>query len=151
MNTSLFAHLIDRYNALSYTHHYIFGFTAEGIVYMVVTTSEVLPFVLMIDKASRGQGYSLRFKPTKTQKTYLLSMGATPLCSKKFIDEMVADSKYNYGEIFEKLVTEKYGQVWHKDTVKFTDDGDLTVDEISYQIKYEKATFVNEKFLAKFA
>ena len=150
MNTSLFNHLIDRYNELSYTHNYIFGFTVDGTVYMVNTTSEILPYILMLDKASRGQGYSLRFKPTKAQKTMLL-MGATVLCSKKFFDETVATSKYNNGEIFEKMVTECYGQKWHKDTVPFTLDGDLTVNGVAYQIKFEKATFTNEKFLAKFA
>ena len=47
------------------------------------------------------------------------------------------------------MVTEAYGQEWKKDNVPFTDDGDLTVDDVAYQIKYEKATFTNEKSLTK--
>ena len=150
MNTTMFEYLIAEYNRLAYTHDYIYGFEYKGVVYAVKTTDVVMPYVLKLDKASRGQGYSLRFKPTKAQKTMLL-MGATVLCSKKFFDETVATSKYNNGEIFEKMVTEYYGQKWHKDTVPFTLDGDLTVDGVAYQIKFEKATFTNEKFLAKFA
>jgi hypothetical protein len=50
--------------------------------------------------------------------------------------------------VFEKLVTEYYGQQWTKDNVPFTEDGDLTVDGIAYQIKYDRATFCNEKSLA---
>ena len=53
-------------------------------------------------------------------------------------------SKYNKGEVFEMLVTQHYGQTWVKDNVPFTEDGDLTVDGIAYQIKFEKATFINE-------
>ena len=63
---------------------------------------------------------------------------------------MFEESKYNRGEIFEKLVTEFYGQKWEKDNVPFTDDGDLTVNGIAYQIKFQKATFTSEKQLARF-
>ena len=46
-------------------------------------------------------------------------------------------------------MTESFGQVWEKDNVPFTEDGDLTVNGIAYQIKFEKATFTNEKTLAR--
>lgn len=151
MNTTLFFSMIDKYNTLSYTHDYIFGFTFKGNVYMVETDKSVLPFVLKLDKASRGQGYSIRFKPTTEQKMFLLSHGyATLLCSKAFFEETTAKSKYNKGEIFEKMVTESFGLEWKKDNVPFTDGGDIVVNHIAYQIKFEKATFTNEKFLARF-
>ena len=148
-NTILFNTLINRYNELSYTHEYIFGFNFKGNLYMVNATSEILPYVLKLDKASRGQGYSIRFSPNTEQKLLLIAQGATVLCSKMYFDSVVANSKYNKGEIFEQMVTEFYGQEWTKDNVPFTDDGDLTVDGVAYQIKYEKATFTNEKTLAK--
>lgn len=148
MNTILLATMISRYNELSFTHNYIFGFIIKNVVYMVNTTAETLPYILKLDSASRGQGYSLRFKPTKEQKALLLSKGAIALCSKEFFESLVANSKYNRGEIFEKLVTEYFHQTWKKDNVPFTDDGDLTVDGIAYQIKFEKATFTNEKALS---
>jgi len=78
-----------------------------------------------------------------------MSMGAKVLCSEKFFDELASESKYNKGEIFEKLVTELNGQEWEKDNIPFTDDGDLTVDGIAYQIKFEKASFINEKQIAR--
>ena len=46
-------------------------------------------------------------------------------------------------------MTESYGQTWTKDNVPFTAGGDIEVDGIAYQIKYEKATFTNEKTLAR--
>ena len=47
------------------------------------------------------------------------------------------------------MMTEKAGQTWIKDSTPFTIDGDLTVDGTAYQIKFENATFTNEKTLAR--
>ena len=148
-NTTLFQSMIDRYNELSYTHDYIYGFYYKNVVYMVKTTSDIMPYILKLDKASRGAGYSLRFSPTIAQKTLLLTEGATAICSKKFFDETVKNSKYNKGEIFEQFIAKMYNQTWEKDNVPFTEDGDITINGYSYQIKFEKATFTNEKTLAR--
>lgn len=147
-NTALYLNMIDRYNALAYTHDYIFGFHFAGNIYMAYADSSMLPALLTLDKASRGQGMALRFNPNKGVKVALMP-NATLLCSKDFFDSELENSKYNKGELFEKMVTEYYGQEWHKDNVPFTDAGDLDVDDMSYQIKFEKATFTNEKILMK--
>lgn len=147
MNTALFVDMVRKYNKHAFTHNYIFGFAYKGNVYMAHADADMLLSILKLDKASRGAGYALRFCPTNAIKVALLT-NATLLCSKAFFEETVADSIYNKGEIFEKMVTEFYGQAWEKDNVPFTEDGDLTVDGIAYQIKFEKATFCNEKSLA---
>ncbi len=148
-NVELFKAMLDKYNKLSYTHNYIFGFSYKGNVYAVVTTSEILPFIMTLDKGSREQGYSLRFNPTNAQKIFLLSKGAELVCSTEYFNTLVEDSKYNRGEIFEKCVTERAGQVWQKDNLPFNRGGDLTIGQTSFQIKFEKATFTNEKTLAR--
>ena len=141
-------YLIDNYNALSFTHNYIFGFEYKKTIYYGYFTSEILPYVLTVDTASRGCGKCLKFKPTTAQKVLMLT-DCKILCSANYFEEIAANSKYNRGEIFEKLVTEKHGQEWKKDNVPFTVDGDLTVDGIAYQIKFNKASFINEKTLAR--
>lgn len=146
-NTALHMNLIDRYNNVAFTPEYIWGFEYKGNIYMAITDHSVMPFVTCLDKASRGAGYALRFCPNAQQKLALMP-NAELLCSKKFFEETVAASKYNKGEIFEKMVTEYFGQVWVKDNVPFTEDGDITVDGIAYQIKFQKATFCNEKSIA---
>jgi len=146
-NTALFATMINRYNEVAFTHNYIWGFIYKHNVYMAITTSEVMPLVCKLDKASRGAGYALRFCPTADQKLVLMP-SATLLCSEDFFNEQVAESKYNNGEIFEKMVTEYFGQVWVKDNIPFTEAGDIETDGVAYQIKYQKATFCNEKSLA---
>ena len=133
-NTTMFRKLISDYDSLAYTHHYIFGFAADGVVYAATTLNDVLPYV---------------FKPTKAQKNFLKTCDLFPLCSADFFADEVKSSKYNAGEIFEKMVTEHFGQVWEKDNVPFTEGGDIEIDGIAYQIKFEKAPFTNEKTLKK--
>lgn len=147
MNTTTFKSLIDRYNALAYTHEYIWGFEYKGNIYMTFTNAEVMPYVCKLDKASRGAGYALRFCPTVEQKLLLMA-GAKVICSKAYFEAEFASCKYNRGEVFEKLVTERFGQVWVKDSVPFTKAGDIVLDGTHYQIKYQQATFCNEKSLA---
>ena len=151
MNIALMRSMIDRYTATAFAHNYIFGFAFLGNIYTVCTDGSVLPYIMKLDRASRGQGMALRFKPDRNQKAFLLSMGAKVLCSVEYFESVFADCKYNRGEVFEKMVTESYGQEWVKDNVPYTMDGDITVKGIAYQIKFEKATFTNEKALASLA
>lgn len=142
--------LQEFYHSHAYTDQYILGYTVNGTVYVTIGDSTLVDEVLSLDKASRGQGYALRFKPNRFQKDYLMVNGETfPLCSVDFFNDMVLGSVYNKGEVFEKLVTEYFGQEWTKDNVPYTEAGDITVDGVDYQIKYEKATFTNEKSMNK--
>jgi hypothetical protein len=148
-NLELFKKLVEGYMELAYTGEYLFGFEERGNIYLVKANDNVLAYVCKLEKASRGQGYSLRFKPNKAQRELLKQNGYTILCSARFFEELVKTTKYNKGEVFEKLVTEYFGQEWEKDNVPFTEDGDITVDGIAYQIKYTAATFTNEKTLMR--
>lgn len=147
-NTALLLNMIDRYNALAYTHDYIFGFQYKGNIYMAQADADMLPSILKLDRASRGQGMALRFCPNTDTKLALLPK-AEVLCSTVYFDDMVDTTRYNKGEIFEKLVTERFGQEWTKDHVPFTEAGDVDYKGKSFQVKYEKATFTNEKTLGK--
>ena len=149
-NTSLFKTMIDRYNNAAFTHQYIWGFTYKKNVYMAITDSSYMPFVCKLDKASRGAGYALRFCPNAEQKMLLMTE-AQVLCSEEYLENMFASCDYNRGEVFEKLVTEYYGQTWVKDNIPFTKAGDIEVGGVAYQIKFQKATFCNEKSLANLA
>ena len=146
-NTTLFNHLWNGYNEVAYTHEYILAYTFNKTVYMASVSAEMVASVICLDKASRGAGYAIRFCPNKQQKIALLPYSMV-LCSEKYFSDMVAESVYNKGEIAEKLVTEYFEQEWKKDNVPFTQAGDIEVEGVAYQIKFEKATFCNEKSLA---
>ena len=143
-NNELKATIQAFYNKTAYAHLYIMGFRMSGNICFVVVEATMLDHLTKLDKASRGAGYSLRFKPNKAQKNLMMSLDAKVLCSEKFFDELVEMSKYNRGEVFEKLITEYFGQTWVKDNIPYTEAGDIEVDGIAYQIKFEKATFITE-------
>ena len=107
--------LQDGYNNVAFTDKYILGWTLDHVVYMAICDREIVNRVTCLDRASQGAGFSLRFKPNKRQKMLLMTYKAEAICSEKFFNEIVAESKYNKGEIFEKLVTEKFGLIWEKD------------------------------------
>lgn len=141
----IFDKLLTIYHEKAFTDNYMLAFTFDGVVYVVVVKADKLSQVLSLDKASRGAGYALRFKPNRATKRLMMGWKPEVLCSEDFFKAAVAESKYNKGEIIEKMLTEKAGQTWEKDNVPFTEDGDLTVNGIAYQIKFERATFINEK------
>jgi hypothetical protein len=128
----------------------MFGFADNDIIYCAIATKEILPFVLNLDHASRGCGYSLRFKPTKAQKEILKTCEIFAVCSAKYFEEEFNSMKYNRGEVFEKIITERFGQKWEKDQVPFTKAGDIEINGKPYQIKFEKATFISERGLQNF-
>lgn len=142
--------LISRYEHIAYTHRYVFGFSYGGMIYAY--QSYGIGDNAILDRASSkcGGGYSLRYKPTKKQKETLINAGiARPICSTDYFNGQVVNSKYNRGEIFEKMVTERAGQEWKKDNRKFTESGDLEVNGRTYQVKFEKATYTTEKILER--
>lgn len=139
--------LQDGYNNVAFTDKYILGWTLRHVVYFTICDRELVDRVTCLDKASRGAGYALRFKPNTDQKYMLMANGAKALCSEEYFNTLVCESKYNRGEIFEKLITEYAGQKWEKDNIPFTMAGDIEWSGVAYQIKFEKATFTNEKSL----
>ena len=147
MNTAIYEALVTTYRARAYAHRYIFGYAYKGTIYASYTDASALAYVTKLDRASRGAGYALRFKPDTMQKLYLLAGKTEVICSTEKFDEIVKSSKYNRGEVFEKIITERFGQKWAKDHIPFDKGADLTVNGVDYQIKFEKATFTNEKIL----
>lgn len=147
-NSAILEMMLATYNRLSYTDKYIIGFPYKGVVYYGFITADKLDRFFALGMASRGRGYIIRFIPRNDQKLALLTLAKMePLMSAKYFDTLVSESKYNRGEIFEKLITEKMGQVWEKDSVPFDKAGDIEIDGIPYQIKFASASLASEKTL----
>ena len=132
--------MIRTYRKYSVADSYILGFIVNHMVYMV-EVAEIMPRLLNVEEASRNQGENLRLRIKKAQKAQL--MKKNPICLGA--DSCLVAEKYNKGEIFEKLVTEYYGQTWKKDTVPFYIDGDINVDGRKIQIKLDSATLMSTK------
>ena len=138
------ATMIKHYRSHSAADEYIIGFTNDKMLYFV-RLPEILPRWLNVEEASRNQGQNLRLRIRKKDKTTLLNKGAICLGPSSLLKQ----DKYNKGEIFEKLVTEYYGQEWSKDTVPFWVQGDIKINNIEIQIKLDTATLMNTKQIEK--
>lgn len=136
--------MIRNYRKYSAADGYIIGFTYGGNLYMI-EIDEIMPRFLNVEQASRNQGENLRLRLKKKHKEQL--MKKNPICLGS-ADCLVAD-KYNKGEIFEKLVTEFYGQKWKKDTIPFWVQGDINIFGKEIQIKLDSATLMNTKHVKK--
>lgn len=136
--------MIKTYRQFSAADNYILGFIYEKMLYMV-RVAEIMPRYLNVEEASRNQGENLRLRLKKAHKKQLLKKA--PICLGSA--DCLNDSKYNKGEIFEKLVTEYYGQIWRKDTTPFWVQGDININGEEVQIKLDSATLMNTKQMAK--
>lgn len=135
--------MLKFYTEHAYTDNYIMGFSFKGYIYAIYKHGNDLASMLKVDKASREQGLSLRYRPVKAQKIKML-FDAECVGSMDTLTAIAKAMHINKGEAFEKMITEAHGQTWHKDSLAFTDGADLTADGIDYQIKFEEATFINE-------
>ncbi len=144
--------LATTYTANAYTHDYILTFNVDGFFYAYEThmNADELANVAKLDKASRGNGYSIRFRPTNAEKRTFVRNGAVRLMSTQAFNALYNGHKYNRGETAEMIVTEQmFGQTWEKDSVPFNMGADIYTDEHAYQHKHEGATFCNELQLAR--
>lgn len=136
--------MISKYSQLSAATSYVLGFTFNHILYMVEIPELNDNFFHMEKQSEKnGGGYSLRVRLNKAMKKELVKTGA----EKIGMDTDLKDSKYNKGETFEKIVTEKYGLKWEKDNVPFYVCGDISINGKEIQVKLEGATMCSEKSL----
>ncbi len=138
------ATMIKNYRKFSAADSYIIGFIFDKMLYFV-EMEEIMPRFLNVEEASRNQGDNLRLRLKKAHKASL--MKKSPICLGSA--DLLTESKYNKGEIFEKLVTEYYGQTWEKDTVPFWVQGDINLGGKEVQIKFDSATLMNTKQIKK--
>lgn len=136
--------MIKNYRKYSAADSYIVGFVLNKMLYFV-EMAEIKPRFLNVEVASRNQGENLRLRIKKAQKESL--MKKNPICLGSA--DLLNEEKYNKGEIFERLVTEYYGQEWEKDTIPFWVQGDINVDGREVQIKLDSATLMNTKQIKK--
>ena len=144
--------MIARYNALSAATAYLIGFIWNGIVYYAMS-AHIADDFLKLDRMSskRGGWAKIRVKLNAAARKELVTSGtAKPIGIAA--DLLNSNDKYNKGERFEKLVTEKLtGETWVKESVPFNVAGDIVLNGEQVQIKFDGAELTNEKILMRIA
>ena len=141
--------LLIAYDKNSAAHTYYFGFIVAGLLYAVcgMTFDELTAFCKM-DRASTAKGgfRKIRIRATAAQCAALI-----PKALLIGSADLLNDPKWNKGEMFEKIITERFtANKWVKDSVPFFVDGDATINGEKVQIKLNQAELTNEKILARY-
>lgn len=135
--------MLTHYEHFNKAQKYIIGFSHKGKIY-AQTVTHLDPDMITLESASKNQGESLRFRPKAAHKAEMLLKA---VCLGTM--EMLINEKYNKGEMFEKIITERYGLQWQKDCVPFYKAGDITVNGVEIQIKFEKAALATSNTIEK--
>ena len=138
--------MMTAYERLSASHVYALGFVHAGLLYAVKLSFAQLSEYFKIDRASskRGGFAKIRIKLTSAQRAELAKvadlLGTDDLLTK--------DAKYNKGDNFERELTERWAhKVWKKSSIPFYVAGDIQIDGINIQVKFDYAELTNEKIL----
>lgn len=142
--------LTTAYNKNSAAHSYWFGFILAGLLYVVADMDfDALSAYFKNDRASSAKG---GFRKVRIRATTADLKALLPKAMLLGSAELLNDSHWNKGEMFEKIITEQFaGEKWVKDSVPFFVDGDATINGVKVQIKLNGAELTNEKILARYA
>lgn len=141
--------MIRTYAELAAAHKYIVGWEEAGKLYYTVYSGMIADDLLKLDRASSKKGgmQKIRVRLSAKVKAILKATGKAIQCGEA--SELTA-GKYNKGENFERVITEKLtGKAWTKDNIPFNVAGDIRWNGEEIQIKFDGAELTNEKTLAR--
>lgn len=145
-------YLFNLYTTTIKVTHYQFIFIYNHKVYSIkIKHNDLTIDMIKLSTESKG-GLKLMLRITKAIKEQWINSGkATYICTEQYFNKQVKASKYNRGEIAEKIMTEKRGQVWHKDNIRYDKAGDIDLKRDSIQVKFQNASLTSAKTMLKVA
>lgn len=142
--------LFNIYVNTSNSTHYLIGFIYNKKVY-TIKIKELSIDMVKLATDSKG-GLKLRLRVTKAMKEQWIASGkATYIMTEKNFNKQVNESIYNKGEILEKITTEKRGQEWIKDSIRYDQAGDINLKRDRIQVKFWNASLTRAKTMIKVA
>jgi hypothetical protein len=135
------------YERFTKAEGYIIGFPVGDMVYGAKLDKIPRRYTKVQKECSRmGGTYGLYINVKSKKAQAELMKNAFPVCSLAELE----DSTYNKGVMFEKSVYEYFGQTFRgKDSVRFYQSGDITIDGVEIQVKYLHARICYDTTLTK--
>lgn len=136
------------YNKLAGCHAYLIFFAYGKEIYMA-TTDRIAPRWCIEARESSKNGGAQKWKMSlkKAQKEELINKGAQVVCSKEEFENIPYNNK---GHKCECWLHEHYNLGEYKpDSLRFDKGGDVCIDGIEYQVKFENASLTNVKVLRR--
>lgn len=145
--------MLKEYHETTYTHNYVMGnaHNKENMVYAYFMALNLEELEMMFSTVTDSRGYEVvRYMSNKKKVAYMESHCTLKiaLCdietfekSRRIkINRKGVEYMENRGEYFEYLVAQKFNAIQNeKSNLKHTDGGDVEINGIAYQVKYEGA------------
>ena len=148
MATMTKGNAIRYYRKFSGAERYLVGFVYAKQLW-IADVEELLPRWLIMKEPSAKHKEKLQVNLKAKHKAQLVKKGATPICSASDFNEMNKDLR-NKGKTLERLVFEMNGREdWVADTVRFDKCGDININGVEYQVKFQNAQVVTVDTLHK--
>lgn len=135
------------YEKFTKAQGYIVGFPVGDMVYGAKLDKIPRRYTKVQRECSKmGGTYGLYINVKSKKAQAELMKNAFPVCSLAELE----DGTYNKGVMFEKAVYEYFGQTFRgKDSVRFYQSGDITIDGVEIQVKYLHARICYDTTLTK--
>lgn len=138
--------MINNYHKTQAASAYILGFILNRNVYRIALHKLGDEYFKESCESSSHGGYrKLMLHLTSFMKAKLVAQGATKMGTAV---EILKNSK-NKGIEFEKAIFAEAGQEWKQNSTPYYIDGDITIGNIKYQIKFQGASFANERTIER--
>ena len=143
--------MLKNYHKTTFTHHYIMGVKTKTTVYAYLIELSLSALEMMFASVTDSRGYEVaRYSSNKAKIAYMEEhcLQKIELCdietfenSRRIrVNKKGVEYMENRGEYFEYLVAEKFQVIQNeKSNLKHTDGGDIEINGIAYQVKYEGA------------
>ena len=144
--------VLEIYHALNCADFFIIGVTTKTNVLAYIIKKIPADFCKCDRTSKNSKGISHKkivFRPNQKQINEL-SQKYKPLFTmliNDFNNEKLINNINNNGEMFEKIVVEKFNKQWRRTNEPFDIEPDLTVNNVNFQIKFMRAEICNEQNL----
>jgi len=143
--------ILEKFYHATATHSYIFGADCGGTVRVYMVTLDIDGYgVIFNEKPTTAKRQMvIKYRSTRAKREWL-EIHASKAFDLLTVEELKANcqervNRYgetyteNCGDCLERLLAEYFGVPQNeKSNLKHTDGGDLVIDGIAYQVKYEK-------------
>ena len=139
---------IRNYRRFTGAEEYIVGFIHGHNLY-AIRVEELMPRWMVMKAESSRHAEKLQMSLKAKHKRELINKGAELICTEEEFLQM--NDLRNKGFTFERLIFNLNGQgaEWSRDNVRFDKCGDINIDGVEIQIKFENAQIVTVPTIKK--
>ena len=139
---------IRNYRRFTGAEEYIVGFIYKHNLY-AIQVAELMPRWMVMKAESSRHAEKLQMSLKAKHKRELINKGAELICTEEEFLQM--NDLRNKGFTFERLVFDLNGQgaEWSRDNVRFDKCGDININGVEIQIKFENAQIVTVPTIKK--